>query len=38
MCSNFLCDHYLVWWVRVRISVRVDVSVMIRVSNFLGSG
>ena len=30
--------HYLVWWVRVSLGVKVRVSVEVRVSNLLGSG
>ena len=48
-CNGFPRGHYLVWWVRVRvkfslgvrvsgmITVTVDVRVMVRVSNLLGS-
>ena len=50
-CNGFPRDHYLVWWVRVKVRVKfslgarasgmirlkVDVGVMVRVSNLLGS-
>ena len=40
--NRFPRGHYLVWWVRVRVSigvrVRVSVRVRVRVSNLLGSG
>ena len=37
--NRFPRGHYLVWWVRVRVSlrVRVMVRVRVRVSNLLGS-
>ena len=49
ICNGFPRGHYLVWWVRVRVKfslgirvsgmirVTVDVRVMVRVSNLLGS-
>ena len=42
--NRFPRGHYLVWWVRVMVSlgvkvrVSVEVRVRVRVSNFLGSG
>ena len=38
--NRFPRGHYLVWWVRVRVSlgVKVRVSLEVRVSNLLGSG
>ena len=40
--NRFPRGHYLVWWVRVSLGVKVRVSVevrvRVRVSNFLGSG
>ena len=38
--NRFPRGNYLVWWVRVRVSlgVKVRVSVEVRVSNLLGSG
>ena len=38
--NRFPRGHYLVWWVRVRVSLGVKVrdSVEVRVSNLLGSG
>ena len=40
--NRFTRCHYLVWWVRVTVSlgvkVRVSVEVRVRVSNLLGSG
>ena len=36
--NRFPRGHYLVWWVRVSLGVKVRVSVEVRVSNLLGSG
>ena len=42
--NRFPRGHYLVWWVRVRVSlgvkvrVSVEVRVRVRVSNLFGSG
>ena len=42
--NRFPRGHYLVWWVRVRVSlgvkvrVSVEVRARVRVSNLLGSG
>ena len=42
--NRFPRGHYLVWWVRVRVTVslgvkvRVSVEVRVRVSKLLGSG
>ena len=36
--NRFPRGHYLVWWVRVSLGVKVRVSVEVRVRNLLWSG